>query len=133
VPDSVEARLAAYFEQHPRGIAAVYLFGSTARGTAGPDSDVDLAILYNQVPPATLDSPPYELESDLERQLGRPVEVVVLNTAPADLRRRVLAGGRLLAEPDRSSRIAFEVRTRNEAFDLDPILRSYRAPRESGA
>jgi hypothetical protein len=38
VPDSVEARLAAYFERHPRGIAAVYLFGSTARGTAGPDS-----------------------------------------------------------------------------------------------
>jgi uncharacterized protein len=133
VPNSVEARLAAYFERHARGIAAVYLFGSTARGTAGADSDVDLGILYSQTPPATLDGQPYELESDLERQLGRPVEVVVLNTAAADLRRRVLAAGRLLAEPDRSARIAFEVRTRNEAFDLDPILRRYRAPRDAGA
>ena len=133
MPNSVEARLAAYFERHTRGIAAVYLFGSTARGTAGADSDVDLGILYSQTPPRILDGQPYELESDLERQLGRPVEVVVLNTAAVDLRRRVLAAGRLLSEPDRSARIAFEVRTRNEAFDLDPILRRYRAPRDAGA
>jgi predicted nucleotidyltransferase len=29
-------------EIHARGAAALYLFGSTARGEAGPESDVDL-------------------------------------------------------------------------------------------
>jgi predicted nucleotidyltransferase len=29
-------------EIHARGAAALYLFGSTARGEAGPDSDIDL-------------------------------------------------------------------------------------------
>jgi len=43
----------------------------------------------------------------------------------------VLRDGRLVVDRDRSARIAFEVRTRNEAFDLEPILRRYRAPREA--
>jgi predicted nucleotidyltransferase len=111
------------------GIAAVYLFGSVARGTAGADSDVDLGVLYDVQPAPTLDAGPFDLEGDLERRLGRPVQVVVLNSAPVDLRIRVLREGRLLADRHRSARIRFEVNTRNEFFDLEPILRRYRAPR----
>lgn len=85
-----------------------------------------MAVLYRQAPPATLDSDPLELEGDLERELGFPVQLVVLNTAPVDLAIRVLRGGRLVFETDRSVRIRFEVRTRNEYFDLEPILREYR-------
>jgi predicted nucleotidyltransferase len=107
----------------------VYLYGSTARGTARSDSDVDVGMVLAHVPPATLDSQPYESEADLERLLGRPVQIVVLNHAPADLRARVLREGRLLVDVDRGARIRFEVQTRNEAFDLEPILREYRAPR----
>ena len=128
----VEQRLAAFFAAVPRGIAAVYLFGSTARGTAGADSDVDVGVLFTETPAATLDAQPYELAADVERQLGRPADVIALNTAPVDLRSRVLRDGRLIVERDRAARIAFEVRTRNEAFDLEPILRRYRAPREAG-
>jgi hypothetical protein len=58
------------------------------------------------------------------------VDVIVLNDAPIDLRSRVLRDGRLLLDRDRSARIAFEVRTRNEAFDFAPILARYRAPRD---
>jgi hypothetical protein len=50
-----------------------------------------------------------------------------LNRAPVDLRVRVLRDGRLLVDLDRSARIRFEVQTRNEAFDLEPILSRYRA------
>jgi predicted nucleotidyltransferase len=126
-----ERRLAAFFDRSPRGIAAVYLFGSTARGTARPDSDLDIGILFTEVPPATLDGQPYELAADLERSLGRSADVVTLNTAPVDVRSRVLRDGRLVVDRDRSARIAFEIRTRNEAFDLEPILRRYRSPREA--
>ena len=38
----VEARLKGFFEEDPRGAVAVYLFGSVARGDAGPASDVDV-------------------------------------------------------------------------------------------
>ena len=55
-----------------------------------------------------------------------PVQVVSLNTAHVELALRVLREGRLLIENDRALRIRFEVRTRNDYFDLEPILRRYR-------
>lgn len=111
------------------GVVAVYLFGSVARGTDGPSSDVDVAVLFEEPPPARLGGPRLVLEGELERALGRRVDLIVLNQAPADLGIRVLRDGHLLLERDRSRRIAFEVRTRNEAFDLAPMLATYRAPR----
>ena len=48
---------------------------------------------------------------------------------PADLRIRVLRAQRLLIDRNRAARIRFEVATRNEFFDLEPMLRDYRAPR----
>jgi predicted nucleotidyltransferase len=111
------------------GVAAVYVFGSVARGTAGIDSDIDVAVLFDAAPVPRLDGPRFTFEGDLERVLRRPVDLVVLNDAPVDLRSRVLRDGVLLVDRNRSARIAFEVRTRNEAFDLAPVLAAYRAPR----
>jgi hypothetical protein len=59
------------------------------------------------------------------------VDVVTLNDAPVDLRIRVLREGHLLVDGGPSARIAFEVRTRNEAFDFEPILTRYRAARKT--
>lgn len=108
------------------GIAAAYLFGSVARGTAGPGSDVDVGILYAEDPPRTLQGLGFGLEGELEKLLQLPVQVVVLNRAPVDLVIRVLRDGRLLVDRDRSKRVQFEVRSRNEFWDLEPILRRYR-------
>ena len=106
--------------------AVVYLFGSVARGGDRPGSDVDVGVLFRRDPPPTLDGLPLRLEGELEQLLGRTVQVVTLNTAPADLRARVLRDGVLILDRDPSLRIRFEVRTRNEWFDLQPILREYR-------
>lgn len=51
---------------------------------------------------------------------------MTLNTAPADLRIRVLRHGTLLLDRDPATRIRFEVQTRNEAFDVERILAQYR-------
>jgi hypothetical protein len=67
-----------------------------------------------------------EIAADLERELSRPADVVVLNRAPADLVHRVLRDGILVCENDPSLRIRFEVAKRNEYFDLLPMLRRYR-------
>jgi predicted nucleotidyltransferase len=131
VKDGVEARLCTFFEAEHHGAAAVYLFGSEARGEATPASDVDVGVLFAVDPPRTYDGLPLALEGALERLLGRATQVVALNYAPVDLRARVLRDGVLVLDRDPSARIGFEVQTRNEWFDLEPILREYRGTREA--
>jgi predicted nucleotidyltransferase len=125
-PETVEPRLVELFSRfaEEKGIAAAYLFGSVARGTARRGSDVDVAVLYQGEPPQGLAR--FDLEGRLEGDLGLPVQVVILNDAPSDLVHRVLRDGKLVSERDRSCRVAFEVRSRNEYFDMEPIRRLYR-------
>jgi predicted nucleotidyltransferase len=108
------------------GVAAVYLFGSVAKGTARADSDVDIGVLYETAPPAQLMAQPFGDEADLGERFGRPVQIIVMNAAPADLVHRILRDGILVLDANKSCRISFEVRTRNQYFDLLPILRQYR-------
>jgi uncharacterized protein len=131
--DHLEASLRRAFATAPPEIIAVYLYGSRARGTATARSDVDLALLYRTPPPPSLEGLPFDIEAELERGLGVPVEIVVLNDAPVDLVHRVLRDGILLLDRDRSRRIRFEVKARNEFFDLQPHLARYRAARSSAS
>ncbi len=110
-------------------IAAAYLFGSHARDEAHSGSDVDLAVLFTNEPASMLGGPASRIEAELERELARPADVVVLNRVPADLVHRVLRDGILVCENDPSLRIRFEVAKRNEYFDLLPMLRRYRRTR----
>jgi len=125
---TIEKRLREILAEHAdrEGIAAAYLFGSVARGTARPDSDVDVGILYSEDPPRTLAGMGFRLEGEIEKILGLPVQVVVLNHAPVDLSIRVLRDGKLLVDQDRPKRVRFEVRTRFEFWDLEPYLKLYR-------
>ena len=125
-PGDLMAQLRRFPFSERTGVVAVYVFGSVAAGTAGEGSDVDVAVLYAQPPASRLDAGPIRLEGDLERTIGRTVQVVSLNSAPPDLAIRVLRGSELIYEGDRSARIRFEVLTRNVFFDLEPILRRYR-------
>ena len=131
---AIGSALRAFFEEDPRGAVAVYLFGSVARGEARADSDVDVGVLFEQEPPATLDAPQFAVEAELERRFGRAVQVVALNRASSDLVHRVLRDGRLVLDRDPAARTRFEVRSRNEYFDMAPIRRLYRRyPSQAGA
>jgi uncharacterized protein len=125
MPPLLRDRVRAFFDAEPSAVA-VYLFGSTARGEAGPKSDVDVAVLFDAAPAATLMGPGLSLAGRLEQLLGTRVDLIVLNHAPADLVHRVLRDGDLLLDRDPSRRIAFEVAKRNEYFDLQPIRDAYR-------
>ena len=107
-------------------VAAAYLFGSLARGEDRRDSDIDLAVLFRESPPKVLVGPVSALHDRLERALGREIDLVVLNGAPVDLVHRVLRDGVLVNERDPAKRVAFEVKARNEYFDLKPYLDDYR-------
>ncbi len=120
-------QLAAFFAAHPAPVVAAWLFGSQARGDARADSDVDVAVLLAR----SLDSYDslmlsLDLAAALERYLDHDVDVVVMNDAAPDLAHRVLRDGVLALDRDRATRIAFEVHSRNEYFDMVPVLRRYR-------
>jgi hypothetical protein len=122
----VRSAVSAFFASRPEGLVAAYLYGSFARGDARPDSDVDVAVLQATPPPPTYQGLPLAVESDLERALGRPTQVVSLHQAPLDLVHEILRDGILVLETDRAARVSFEVRARNEYFDLLPMLERYR-------
>ena len=126
VDHSVLQQLRTFFCRNHVGIVCVYVYGSVARGEASGESDIDVAVLYAQEPPPTLDGLGLELSSTLERLLGKSVDLVILNRAPLDLIHRVLRDGVLVYDSDPSSRIRFEVQARNAYFDLLPYLRQYR-------
>lgn len=103
-------------------IAAVWLFGSVARGTAKGGSDVDLAILL--APNAEGFSLPAFIVS-LEKTLDRSVDGVVLNRAGELLKYEVRRRGRLLWDRFPETRIRFEVMGRKYFEDFRHIHNRY--------
>ena len=115
-----------YFAKPAEKLIVAYVFGSVARHTSRPTSDVDIAILYATPPSPSVSGPTAKMQAELEELLGRPVQLVVLNEAPIDLVHRVLRDGEIVYESDRRARIGFEVAARRQQLDLLPILRRYR-------
>jgi predicted nucleotidyltransferase len=112
-------------------LACAYLFGSFARGEARPGSDMDIALLFHQEPPCSLDGLGMDFAGAIEDATGKRADVVVLNRASPDLIHRVLRDGVLILENDRPTRIGFEVRARAEYFDVLPYIREYRHTSDS--
>jgi len=109
-------------------VDAAYVYGSVARGTITPFSDVDVALLL------TAPLPPYEqlkmeltIQGEAEAACGlSPVDVRTINGAPLTVQGRIIQQGTLLYERDRARRIAFEVATRKRYFDFAPAARRLR-------
>lgn len=79
VVEDVIAALQTYLAAHGDEVVAAYVFGSVARGTARADSDVDVGIVTTTARGGTLASLHLDLEGELERLLGREVQLVVLD------------------------------------------------------
>jgi uncharacterized protein len=76
------------------GIAELVLFGSAARATIGPSSDIDL--LYSLRPGRTLGWEIEDLADELADLFGRPVDLVSRRALHTKLRDQVLAEARPL-------------------------------------
>ena len=101
--DRLAQEISWVFAARNEDAAAVYLFGSLARGEGGPDSDVDVAVLYGRPVDAGLAGLKLALAGDLETRLGRRVDLVVLDSQPPDLVHRVLRDGLIVVENNRSA------------------------------
>ncbi len=72
------------------GVLSVYAFGSRISGDAGPDSDLDLAILVaGQADPVTL----WETAGDLADLAGCPVDLLDFRNASTVIQYRILTTG----------------------------------------
>ena len=114
--------LAELFGRQPDVVAA-YLFGSQARGDAGPLSDVDLAVwLDDQPEPRARLSRQLALSAEAGSLLGTDdVELVVLNGAPPLLAQRVIRDGELLAERSALTRVRLETEAIIRYLDTIPL------------
>jgi predicted nucleotidyltransferase len=79
-----------------RRVDAVWLFGSHAAGTAGPDSDVDLGVLCR--PRLGVDR--FALVDEVANAVGCEVDVVDLDAVPATTAWQVITTGRLVVCTD---------------------------------
>jgi predicted nucleotidyltransferase len=108
-------------------IAVLVLFGSRAKGTPRPDSDLDVAILP--------DSPDARIRRHLQADLavaladlapeGR-VDVILLDEAPAVLRQRIMEAGRVLINRAPEAWKELRVRTMREYGDSEWARSLYR-------
>jgi uncharacterized protein len=88
--DVDETRLAEVCDRY--GIAELRVFGSRARGTERPDSDID--VLYTLRPGRSLGWEIDQLADELAEIFGRPVDLVSLRALHPLLRSSVLAEAR---------------------------------------
>lgn len=93
VADMDDNALIEHIRQSVPDLIALYRFGSQAKGTAGPDSDVDLAVLAREPIPGMRR---FELAQELATQLHRDVDLVDLRTASTVMRMQVLSTGECL-------------------------------------
>lgn len=100
--------------REPR-VLAVYGFGSQARDSVGPMSDVDLAVLLDRESSLMEE---LRLRAGVVAELGRDdVDLVVLNHAPPLLRYEAVAAGRRLFARDEELADDFEQRVAMQCFD----------------
>lgn len=121
----LKQKLMRVLQRAPAAVTAAYLFGSRARGDAAAGSDVDVTVLLAGSDQDTLLGPLTRLSGLLERELAKPMELVGMRATPSDLVHRILRDGELVLDGVPDERVAFEVRSRNEYFDLLPHLERY--------
>ncbi len=111
-------RLVELLASDPR-VRLVYAFGSAARDTAGPLSDIDVAVLL-QAPPTWDEG--RELRAAVAA-LDPRFDLVLLNEAFPALRFEILTGGRCLLARDPREQAEFEITSLSRFLDFQPVRR----------
>jgi len=121
--DEAWEELRSFLRARPE-VAAVYLFGSEARGCPRRGSDLDLSVTVR----GPLEGMArIEMETQLSNLLHRDVDLVVFGRAPSLLQHQILKYGRLIYEADRAERVRQEVAARRDYLDTKFLHKEIRA------
>ena len=85
---------------------AIYVFGSYADSSYRPDSDVDIAILANELQPKEM----WNLKGDISKKVNKDVDLVSLNSVGRVLQYEILWKGIRIYEKDAESIAMKEMR-----------------------
>jgi uncharacterized protein len=124
-PGTIDVAIADVLRGFPE-VAAAWLFGSEARGDAGPRSDVDIALLFRDrgIELDGNDRLVATIAARLERVApGREIDVVLIARQPPMFVHRVLAEGRLAYDGMPERRIDFESDATSRYLDFLPTYR----------
>lgn len=118
--DAILKTLATVFEGYGDAVAAAYLFGSTAKGEAGPLGDVDVAVLFSAKACGSLLDLRFRLQVDLCRALKRnDIDLFVLNTAAnLIIKDEIVRKGVVIFEGDPEAKEEFELRVIHSCIDF---------------
>ncbi|HPB82499.1 MAG TPA: nucleotidyltransferase domain-containing protein [Spirochaetota bacterium] len=105
------------------GVAAVYIFGSAAKGNLSAKSDLDIAVLFSGDQAENADR--LDMMARLSAAAGRDVDLVILNDATPNLFHEILSTGKLVLENNRKYRIHCEVKNRKYYEDYRHIHSIY--------
>jgi len=108
-------------------VEIAYLFGSLARGEAGPLSDADVGVLFEEkMEPQARFHAKLMLTSELPSIFGvKRIDVVDLVNAPPALAFHVIKDATVLRNLNESRRIRFESRTMIRYWDTAPMRRKF--------
>ncbi len=106
-------------------VDAAYVYGSVARGTVTPFSDVDVALVLSEsLAPYDCLMLEFTIQAAIEDASGlTDMDVRAINEAPLLVRGKIVQEGKLLYQRDKARRVAFEVQTRKRYFDFAPTAR----------
>jgi len=110
-----EDQIVAVLREKLPGLLAVYLFGSQALNMAGPDSEIDLAILAGgRQDTLTL----WNLGQDLASMFDRDVDLLDLRAATTVMQYQIITTGRRLWKKDLQAGL-FECAVLSQKTELD--------------
>jgi len=115
-------RIVRYFSGRDE-VVSLYLFGSSAKRRKTKESDIDIAVLIDESGLKTKDLERFRKKyyAASPRFSLRPVDIVILNTAPPFLKYQVLRKGRVLFDRERKLRVRFTEKAITEYLDYKPI------------
>jgi len=112
--------------QQDPDVQAVYLFGSRARSSQRPDSDLGLAILLSsRLDEREVWRKRLALGASVAESIRPELDLFVMGEADLDLTFRILQQGRRLFERERSQVRAREAHLVSLYYDYQPFLEQY--------
>lgn len=123
MPDARFSALGSRFSAFPE-VVAVCLFGSSARGTRGKRSDVDIAVLTRARGTSRRSLAEY-VQAACDALGTDNVDVVLLHRAPIALRHEVFREGKTLLVRDPEALTRFRLESSREYLDTIPLRRTY--------